>query len=525
MFMHMTFTTALNLAVCLDNSARYYANKTALVYGDTRMTYAQVNGAACQIANAMVSKGLKAGDHIALSCLNLPYFPIIYNAILKIGATVVPLSIFLKKREIAYHLKDSDSVAYFCFVGTPELPMGQYGFDGFNEVESCKNFWLITPPGVESPIPGASTLNELMKDQSPKFDTVATDPNSTAVILYTSGTTGQPKGAELSHWNMYTNALTCITLVNADSSDIQLIALPLYHSFGQSVQMNSGILAGATLVLIARGSDMDAILSGFEKENVTLFAGVPTMYWGLLNHPNASNYDLAKIASNLRFCSSGGAAIPVEIMKGFEEKFKVQILEGYGLSETSPVATFSRMDLEKKPGSIGLPIKGVDLMVADQDGNKAPVDDIGEIWIRGPNVMKGYYKKQEATDKVFKNGWFATGDLGRMDEDGYFYIVDRIKDMIIRGGFNVYPREIEEVLMTHPAISLAAVVGEPDDKYGEEIKAYVVLKAGASATEQEIVEWSKQEMANYKYPRKVVIRTELPMGATGKILKRVLKEQ
>ncbi|MHA2249075.1 MAG: long-chain-fatty-acid--CoA ligase [Candidatus Kariarchaeaceae archaeon] len=519
----MTLRTVLNLSSILDGSAREYSQRTAIIFGETRLTYAQLNGAANQIANGLKNAGINKGDHVALTCPNLPYFPMVYYAILKLGATVVPLNVLLKKREITYHLQDSDAVAYICFVGTPELPMGSEGFAAFSEVDTCKNFWLITPPGVESPIEGAPTLSSMMANNPPVFTSEATEPEDTAVILYTSGTTGQPKGAELTHANMFHNAMVSRGLVNSTSEDIHLITLPLFHSFGQTVQMNSGLLAGCALVLIAR-FDADAVLQGFQDENVTIFCGVPTMYWSLLNHPNADKYDLHKISKTLRLCCSGGAAIPVEVMRAFEEKYKVTILEGYGLSETSPVATFTRFDKERKPGSIGVPIRGVDVMVADDERRPVTDGNVGEILIRGHNVMKGYYKKPEATKKVFTDGWFATGDIGKKDDDGYYYIVDRVKDMIIRGGFNVYPREIEEVLLTHPAISLAAVVGIPDNQYGEEIKAYVVLKNGNSVAPNDLVKWSKNEMAAYKYPREFVIRDSLPMNATGKILKRVLRD-
>jgi len=261
-----------------------------------------------------------------------------------------------------------------------------------------------------------------------------------------------------------------------------------------------------------------------QRDGVTIFAGVPTMYWALLNYPDADKYDLQKIAGNLRLAVSGGSAMPVEVMRGFERRFNVTILEGYGLSETSPVATFNRLDRPAKPGSVGLPVWGVDVRVVDEYDNDVAQGELGEIVIRGHNVMKGYYNKPEANEEAFRNGWFHTGDIGRVDEDGYIYIVDRVKDMIIRGGFNVYPREVEEVLMTHPAVSLAAVVGVQNEEYGEEVKAFVVLKEDAEdISEEELRAWAKENMADYKYPRQVEFRDTLPMNATGKILKRDLR--
>lgn len=515
----------LNLAITLEESARRFPQKTAIVFSETRLNYAQLNGAANQVANGLKSIGIEPGDKVALTCPNLPYFPMVYYGILKAGAIVVPLNVLFKRREIAYHLADSEAKAYFCFQGTPQLPMGEEGFAGLNEADGCEQFFMITAdPAGPSPIEGTKTLGMLMHNQPPTFDTVQTRSENGAVILYTSGTTGQPKGAELSHFNMFFNAVITSNMLGLSPDDIGLVVLPLFHSFGQTVQMNADIYAGATSVLLPR-FDPDATLGLMQKENVSIFAGVPTMYWALLNHPGASNYDLEKIAANLRVSVSGGSALPVEVLRGFEAKFNVPILEGYGLSETSPVASFNHLDKERKPGSIGTPIWGVAMRVVDADDNPLPVGEPGEVVIRGHNVMKGYYKRPEETAEALRGDWLHTGDVGKMDEDGYFYIVDRTKDMIIRGGFNVYPREIEEVLLTHPDISLAAVIGVPREEYGEEVKAFVVLKAGASVTPEEIIDWSKENMASYKYPRMVEFRDTLPMTATGKILKTELRAE
>jgi len=514
----------LNLASVLEESVKNFPDKKAVILGNQSFSFTQINAAANQVANGLQRAGIHKGDKVALSCPNIPYFPIVYYGILKTGATVVPLNVLLKQREIAYHLNDSDAKAYFCFEGTAELPMGQEGWAGFNHVDSCHHFWLMTAdPAAESPIAGAETLGAFMSREYTEFDTVQTMPDDTCVILYTSGTTGQPKGAELTHSNIFMNAVTSRDLFHQKAEDIQLVVLPLFHSFGQTCQLNTGFMGSNTLVFIPR-FDADAVLSGFQNENVTIFCGVPTMYWGLLKHPEAGKYDLDKIARNLRLGISGGAAMPLEIMKAFEEKFNIKILEGYGLSETSPVATFNRFDRPRKPGSIGLPIWGVDVKIVDENDKELPVGEPGEVIIRGHNVMKGYYKRPDATETAFRNGWFHSGDVGKKDEDGYIYIVDRVKDMIVRGGYNVYPREIEEVLLTHPAISLAAVIGVPHDKFGEDVKAYVVLKENASATVEELQQWAKEEMASYKYPRMIEIRDSLPMTATGKILKKELRK-
>ncbi|HEX6516644.1 MAG TPA: long-chain fatty acid--CoA ligase [Nocardioidaceae bacterium] len=514
----------LNLSVFLEDSARTHPDRDAVVLGDTRLTYAEVNGFANQVANLLVSRGIRPGDKVALSCPNLPYFPIVYYGILKAGGVVVPLNVLLKGREVAYHLDDSDAKAYFCFQGTPELPMGQAGYAGFSEVDGCEHFFMITADlAAPSPVEGTETLAQALAEQPVTFESAATEATDTAVILYTSGTTGQPKGAELTHANMVLNALTSNRLFGtlATEHETHLVVLPLFHSFGQTTNMNSGFSVGATLVLLPRFDAQQAI-GLMQKEDITFFAGVPTMYWGLLGALD-EDVDVDRIANNLRRAVSGGSALPVEILNRFKEKFHVQILEGYGLSETSPVATFSDPQRDPRPGSIGVPIWGIDVKLVDPDWNTVgEAGEIGEIAVRGHNIMKGYYKRPEATAAVMRDGWFRTGDLARRDEDGFYYIVDRAKDMIIRGGFNVYPREVEEVLMTHEAVSLAAVVGVPHESHGEEIKAFVILEDGASVTEDELREWAKEQMAGYKYPRIIQFAKDLPMTSTGKILKREL---
>ncbi len=516
-----------NLASLLEGSAGKYPDRDAVVLGDTRLTYAQVNGAANQVANLLVSRGIEKGDKVALSCANLPYFTIVYFGILKAGATVVPLNVLLKGREVAYHLDDSDAKAYFCFQGTPELPIGQEGHTGFEQADGCEHFWMITAdPSAESPIAGTETLGQGMGGQPPTFETVSTDEDDTAVILYTSGTTGQPKGAELRHRNMRDNALSGEALfgANAEQPDTYLCVLPLFHSFGQTVIQNGGFAYGGTVVMLPR-FEADAALKTMAKEKVTFFAGVPTMYWGLLGALDDSGVDVKQLAANLRVAVAGGSALPVEVHKDFEKRFGVTILEGYGLSETSPVASFSKFGEAVRVGSIGTPIPGVEMKLLEPeswDEVAAGPDAIGEIAIKGHNIMKGYYDRPDATDEVIKDGWFRSGDLGRCDEDGWYYIVDRSKDMIIRGGYNVYPREVEEVLMTHPDVSLAAVIGVPHDSHGEEIKAVVILNDGAGISEQELLDWGKEQMAGYKYPRQVEFVESLPMTATGKILKREL---
>jgi long-chain acyl-CoA synthetase len=518
----------LNLSIVLEDSARVTPDRTAVVFGDMRLPYSLVNTVANQVANLLAARGIGRGDKVAIACPNLPYFPFVYYGILKAGATVVPLNVLLQAKEIAYHLDDSDSKAFFCFEGTPELPLGQRGKAGFDEFVAGRsdvdpaNFIVLpaTALATTSSIEGAQTLWGALDGMSGEFETAATRPDDTAVILYTSGTTGRPKGAELSHMNMLMNAMVSDAMFErAESGDVYLAVLPLFHSFGQTTIMNTGFLRRGTLVLLPR-FEAAAALKLMRDEKVTFFAGVPTMYWGLVTEVKANG---AEIPDTLQSCVSGGASLPVEVLKDFEQTFGVPILEGYGLSETSPVASFNQPGRPAKAGTIGTPVWGVEMKLIDQDWNTIEGEGPGEIAIRGHNVMKGYYKRPEATAEAIKDGWFRTGDIATRDADGYYAIVDRAKDMIIRGGFNVYPREVEEVLMGHEAVSLAAVVGVPHEVHGEEVKAYVILNPGAKITEDELIAWAKENMAAYKYPRIVEFRESLPMTATGKILKRELR--
>ncbi|GAA4827449.1 long-chain-fatty-acid--CoA ligase [Saccharopolyspora rosea] len=513
----------LNLATILDDSARRYPRRAALVCGDRRLSYAQLAALANRVANLLVSRGIEPGDKVAVSCPNLPEFPAVYYGILKAGAVVVPLNALLKEREIAHHLADSQARAYFAFEGTPALPTGAHGRAAFARTPGCRDLFVITAEPTEiSPIDGAETLTRALSSLPAEFETVAREATDTAVILYTSGTTGTPKGAELTHANMVLNALTANRLFGSSPAehDTHLVALPLFHSFGQSINMNAGFSVGATLVLLPR-FDARAALELIAAEDVTVFAGVPTMYWGLLDA--AGQHVDVRRAHNLRLAISGGAALPVEIHGRFEQRFGVLIREGYGLSETSPLAVFSPAGQRPRPGSIGVPVWGVEVDLVDARWNPVTgADQVGEIAIRGHNVMKGYFNQPAATTEVVRNGWFRTGDLARRDDDGFYYIVDRAKDLIIRGGFNVYPREVEEVLLTHPDVSLAAVVGIPHPSHGEEVKAFVVRKPGTAVTAEDVVAWCRRNMAAHKYPRLVEFRETLPMTATGKVLKREL---
>jgi len=511
----------INLSALLENSARKYPAKDAFIFMDKHLSFAQINGAANKVANGLREAGIQIGDRVAVSCLNLPYFPMVYFGILKAGAIVVPLSVLLKRDEIEYHLKDSGAKAYLCFEGTADLPMAKEGFAGFQKVKTCEHFFIITPQLTDlSPIEGIKTMGMLMANQSADFPTVQTGADDTAVIIYTSGTTGKPKGAELSHSNLAFNAMLSVNILSLQNDDTQLIVLPLFHIFAMTVLMNAGLCKGATSVLLPR-FDAEQVLGLMQKHEVSVFAGVPTMYWGLLNYEN-TKFDLKLIAKNLKTCVSGGAALPVNVLENFEAKFNVPIYEGYGMSEGSPVVTFNQKEFGKKPGSVGTPVWGVEVKVVDAEGKELPVGEKGELIYRGHNVMKGYYNNPEATAQTLKDGWLYSGDVAIKDEEGFFFIVDRTKEMIIRNGLNVYPREIEEVMMRHEAVSMVAVIGVKNDESGEEIKACVVLNKGHILTESELKAWTRENIASYKYPRIIQFMEALPMSATGKILKKEL---
>ena len=521
--------TALNLSSVLEHQATVAPERVAISCAGRTFTYEQVNAAASQVAGGLAAIGIGVGDHVALSCPNVPWFPIAYFGILKAGAVVVPLNVLLKPREIAYHLKDSQAKAFIAFEGTPELPMAQMARAGC-DAANCPHLVIITlDPSASAPVSPARTLTQLMGGQSPRFETRRRRPDDTAVILYTSGTTGHPKGAELTHANMLLNAIATHDMLvpglkGGFEQPVALVTLPLFHSTAQTCQMNAGFYGGLRLVLLPR-FEPAAVLQTMVDEAVEFWIGVPTMYWTLLEYAARTNTDLSAIARTLRICISGGAPMPVEVMRRFESTFGVRVLEGYGLSETAPVVSFNQLHKPSKPGTVGLPIFGVDVRCVDDDGRPVPSGERGEVVVRGPNIMKGYFNRPEATDEATRNGWFHTGDIGIIDPDGYLSIVDRKKDMILRGGFNVYPRELEEVILTHPAVSLAAVIGVPDERLGEEVKAYIVRKPGATVTEQELLEWFRDQFAAYKYPRTVEFVPSLPLGPTGKILKRVLKGQ
>jgi long-chain acyl-CoA synthetase len=484
----------MNLAQLLTDSAqREPANQVAIKLDDAELTYAQLDGASAHVAGLLGDHGLEAGDRVGIMLPNVPYFPVCYYGVLRAGGVVVPMNVLLKKREVAFYLKDSGAKLLFAW-------------DGFAEdAEAGAECLLVKQGEFEQQVGAAEPITEI----APAGD------EDTAVILYTSGTTGQPKGAELTHENLRRNAEAARGLFGLSSDAVTLGALPLFHSFGQTCGLNATIGGGGMLTLIPR-FDPGKALEIIQRDRVNIFQGVPTMYGAILHHPGHEGVD----TSSLVVCASGGSAMPVELMRGFEEAFGCKVLEGYGLSESSPVASFNHPDRERKPGSIGTPIEGVEMKVVDEEGGEVPQGDVGEIVIRGHNIMKGYWNRPGATEETVRDGWLHTGDLGNVDEEGYFFIVDRKKDMIIRGGYNVYPREIEEVLYEHPAVREAAVLGIPHDEYGEEVGAAVALKEGAEVSAEELRDFVKEQVAAYKYPRQIWFVDDLPKGPTGKILKR-----
>jgi long-chain acyl-CoA synthetase len=470
---------------------------------DVALNYAAVDIASSHLAGLLAEHGIVRGDRVGIMLPNIPHFPVCYYGALRRGAVVVPMNVLLKRREVAYYLSDSGAKLLFAWEGFAEE--AQAGAD---------------EAGAECVVVTLESFAQLVGAASPEPEIAEVDDEDTAVLLYTSGTTGQPKGAELTHANLTSNASASRKLFTKGADAICLGALPLFHSFGQTCGMNATLGGGGTLTLVPRFDPAKA-LEVIQRDRVNVFLGVPTMYGAMLHLPERGDYDVG----SLELCGSGGSAMPVELMRSFEDAFGCKILEGYGLSESSPVASFNHPDRERKPGSIGTPIEGIEMKVVDDDGADVSEGEVGEIVIKGPNVMRGYWQRPGATAETIIDGWLHTGDMGRIDEDGYFFIVDRKKELIIRGGYNVYPREVEEVLYEHPAVREAAVLGIPHDEYGEEVGAAVSLADGAEATPEELREYVRERVAAYKYPRAVWIVDDLPKGPTGKILKREIDTQ
>jgi long-chain acyl-CoA synthetase len=491
-----------SLADNLIVAARRVPERPALRLDGSVLTYAELDEATARVARLLLAHGLEPGDRVGVMFPNVPEFAIAYYGVLRAGGVVVPMNVLLKRREVAFYLTDAQAKLVFTWhamAGEAIAGADQAGADCI----------------VVEPMEFARALAEV----EPAGEIAERAADDTAVILYTSGTTGKPKGAELTHANLSVNADVSRLLFSLEPEDVILGALPLFHAFGQTCGLNTAIAAGASLALIPRFDAGDA-LEVIEQHRVTVFEGVPTMYAALLHHPQRDRFDV----SALRMCVSGGAALAVELLREFERTFGCVILEGYGLSETSPVASFNHPGRERMPGSIGTPVEGVEMRLVDLHRRDCAPGEVGEIAIRGHNVMKGYWNRADATaEAIDADGWFYSGDMARVDAEGRYFIVDRKKELIIRGGYNVYPREIEELLYEHPAVREAAVVGVPDADLGEEVGAAVALRHGMHATESEIRDFVKANLAAYKYPRQVWFVDELPKGPTGKVLKREIR--
>jgi len=506
---------SFNLATTLRESRNAKPDHPLCHISDLTFSYAQVDEISGRVASALLAHGLHRGDKVAVQLPNLPQFVFTYFAILKAGLVMVPLNPLLKAPEIAYQLQDSECRMLITFEGFADEAVA-----GARQAEDVPTY-VVNLPGHDQRPEGTRHYDELyFADDTGEIE--PTNADDTAVIIYTSGTTGKPKGAELTHYQLYMNCTVAGELFGFRDDDIGVAVLPMFHVFGLSSVLNTTVRFAGTLVLIPR-FEPDAVLDAIARYRATIFSGVPTMYYALLQADLAGR-DL----SSLRVGISGGAAIPGEVIRAFEEKFPgVVILEGYGLSETASTTTFNISAEQRKVLSIGKPIWGVEVRVVDDEDKPLPPgpENIGEIVIRGHNVMKGYYRNPDATAEAFRGGWFHTGDLAYADEDGYLFVVDRKKDLLIRGGYNVYPREIEEVLFAHPAVAEAAVIGRPDPRLGEEVVAVVVLKPGAQADPDDIIAYCRERLAAYKYPREIIIVSDLPKGPTGKILKRELRAE
>ncbi|MCS6949031.1 MAG: long-chain fatty acid--CoA ligase [Armatimonadota bacterium] len=501
----------MNLFQMLLQSAQRDPDRTALIFRDQPISYAQLLGAVSGVAKGLQELGIEKGDRVALLLPNVPQFVMAYYGCQALGAIAVPANPLLKPDELRYIYNDAGVKAALTIplladvlrAVKPQVPSLQH---------------LLIAGGEE---PDFLPFDALWQQPAPVPTPPEFNPREhPAVFLYTSGTTGFPKGCMLSHRNLIANCESCVPVLEMSASDNFLTVLPLFHAFAGTVCMHLAIHVGCTSTLVERFTP-DGVLEMIEKHRCTIFPAVPTMFAAILHFPLPREYDL----SSLRACISGGAPMPVAVMEAFEKRFGVVILEGDGPTECSPVTSVNPLRGVRKPGSVGLPIPGVEMKIFDDNDNEVPVGELGEIVVRGENVMLGYYNQPEATAEAMRSGWYHTGDIGKMDEDGYFYIVDRKKDMIIVGGLNVYPREVEEVLHSHPAVAEAAVVGEYDELRGEEPVAYVVLKPGAEATERELIRYCRQRLANFKVPKRVEFRESLPKSGTGKILKRLLRKE
>ncbi|HYI20203.1 MAG TPA: long-chain fatty acid--CoA ligase [Solirubrobacteraceae bacterium] len=484
----------MNLAGIMLESATRHPERPALRLGDLRVSYAELADASARVAGLLREGGIGPGDRVTIMLPNIPEFASVYFGALRLGAIVAPMNVLNKKREVAFLLREAGSPIIFAMEGMHEHAEAAAAETG----ATCVRVTVGAFPGQDGP-----RVDEL----------AATAPDDTAMLLFTSGTTGSPKGAELTHSNLVRNAEISADMFGLGCEDVLLGALPLFHAFGQTCGLNTAMYLGASTTLLPRFDPVQA-LEMLDTHGVTLCLGVPTMYAAMLDRADGFP------AGRLRFCVSGGSALPARVLHEAEALFGCPMLEGYGLTETSPVASFNKPGEPRKIDSIGTPLEDTEMRVVDSEDRDVERGMPGEILIRGHGVMKGYWNQPEATAHTLRGGWMHTGDLATVDEDGYYFIVDRIKDMIIRGGLNVYPREVEDVLHEHPAVRQAAVVRVPHPVLGEEVGAAIVLRDGAEATEKELRGFVRDEIAAYKYPRHIWFVDALPMDAMGKVRKR-----
>lgn len=503
----------MDLGQMLARSAGRTPEKTAVIFRDQQTSYAELNRRANQVANALVGLGIRPGDRVAIFIHNLPIFIEAYYGILKAGATVIPLNVLYKAGELEYIFNDSGARAVLTFG-----PFAQTALAARANAPHMEHVIVATPEDIPGAVAWRTTFGEA-PDHDPG---VAVGENDVAVICYTSGTTGKPKGAMLAHRNLIANCEQCnlIPTVHTQPEDVVWLALPLFHIYAMNVAMNLCLMNGATLALVER-FDPASSLEIVQKYRCTILYGAPPMFVAWANMPNLGAYDL----SSLRYIASGAAALPVKVLETFQSLAGVPVSEGYGLTEASPVVTTNAAGPVVKPGSVGPAIPGMEVKIVDEAGNELPNGELGELICRGPNVMLGYWNNPAATAETIRDGWLHTGDLATRDDDGYFTIADRLKDMIVVSGFNVYPREVEEILFRHPAVADAAVVQYPDSYQGESVMAYVVLKPDQSVTEQDIIDYCRSQIAVFKCPRRVVFRESLPKNSTGKVLRRELRDE
>jgi len=500
----------MNLVELAEQNYTRFGERVSVIFEDREYTNLEMLRFSKKLANGLKNLGVGPGDKVVVMLLNCPEVVISYQGILRAGGIIVPVLFLLGQREITHILKNSESVAII----TSKDLLDRIDKDR-DTIETLKHVIVVE----DEDLPGTIRFWELVDGDSEDSIPIQIEEDDLAVILYTAGTTGTPKGVMLNHKNLYSNAVGLASTVDVEPDNVGLLVLPLSHSYGLTV-MNTGYMFENKAVMM-RWFDTEETFRLIERYKVTGFAGVPAMFAMILNSSETDNYDL----SSLERCGSGSAPLPVEILRGFQEKFDCTIREGYGLSEAAPVVSTHFPDCPQKPGSIGQPLPGVEVKIVDEKDRSVPVGETGELLVKGPNVSPGYYKLPEETAETFRNGWLYTGDMARMDEDGYLYIVERKKDLIIRGGFNIYPRDVEEVLYEHSVVVDAAVIGVPDPVMGEEVKAFVVLREGQSASEQDIIGHCQQHLGKYKCPRYVEFIDTMPRNPIGKILRKELRQR